>query len=157
MPRKRPSEINAAEQPIGGSGKITIPTDGSARLEDDGAIEIVDGPAAMNHADEMAFMEETVICIVHPTTDRNAENPVQVSVNGVNQFFLRGQRQPVKRKFIERLARAREDGFSQNLEARDPQEFNRIVRTSGLKYPFSVEGDTPRGQDWLRGILGAAA
>ncbi len=109
-------------------------------------------------ADELAFLEEPVDIIVHEDSNKFAEPIVQVSVNGRNQFFIRGQVQTVRRKFVECLAKARPSAFD-NVEYTKPngeRDFMYPSRSS-LKYPFSVVFDTnPKGRDWLKGILSRA-
>jgi hypothetical protein len=120
--------------------------------------EIVDGPQAMGKAEELAFMEEPVEVMVSPTTDKNAERLPQVAVNGVNQYFMRGKRMSVKRKFVEALARAKKTGIS-TMPAKDQDgaDTMNIVQETGLKYPFSVSHDrNPNGSAWLENVLAEA-
>lgn len=95
-------------------------------------------------------MDEKMTITVASTTDKNAENPVLVSVNGRNMYFFRGGPTVCKRKYVERLARAKATSFDQNLDATDPEEYKRLIQTTSLQYPFSVMNDpNPAGSDWL--------
>ena len=97
------------QTPVGQDKSVILPASGSIvqAVENLKDIEIVDKPMQDSYAEELAFMEEKLEVVVNEDTNPNAENPVQISVNGVNQFFMRGQPQVVKRKFVEVLARAK--------------------------------------------------
>lgn len=154
MPRWPSKEVNAAEQQVGQDSDLLMPSTGSIIREEE-HIELVTQPIQDNYAAELAFMEEKVEVMVHDSTDENAENPIQVSCNGVNQFFFRNQPQIVKRKFVEILARAKTTSIS-TKEVRDMNGdlTTRIGKTSALRYPFSVIRDeNPRGATWLRSVL----
>jgi hypothetical protein len=105
----------------------------------------------------MAFMEEVVAVRVHPTNDPNAEPLVEVFCNGTPQRFVRGHWVPVKRKFIEVLARAKPftvrtpEYTDSNGDRTTRMDFNTAVR-----YPFEVQGDTPEGSAWLNRIRNEA-
>ena len=79
---------------------------------------------------------------------------MQVSVNGVIQMFRRNRPIVVKRKFVERLARAKETGYDQELDDRLGERMNVVQPINSLRYPFQVNRDDNRlGQAWLRSIL----
>jgi len=148
-------EIDAATADIGTAqtGIVYIPLEDDPSLQSPD-IQIVDGPRAMEYAEEMAFMEEKVIVNVHTTPDQNAENPVSVFVNGRSQYLFRGVPTIVKRKFVERLARAKLTGYRQELGEAEPSRYNRLYMETGLLYPFSVvRDDNPKGADWLHKVL----
>ena len=122
-------------------------------------VQKIDGPNAMAYADELAFMEEPVEIMVAESTDRNAENPIFVSCNGRNQFFIRGQVQTVKRKFVEILARAKQTDVQTKViqHSAGDEPINRILKHSSLKYPFQVIRDSnPKGIEWLKRTLAEA-
>ncbi|HUV64405.1 MAG TPA: hypothetical protein VMW24_10945 [Sedimentisphaerales bacterium] len=80
-----------------------------------------------------------------------------VIVNGVKQYFERGTEMQVKRKYIERLARAKKTTFSQ-VKLPNNEGYRNIPHTT-LEVQFSVLED-PSGQvgrDWLKGILAEEA
>lgn len=133
-----------------------IPTEGDISGTLRGKIETVDGPDAMGRADELAFMEEFVTIMVHPSTDPNAVPLPFTSVNGRPQYFQRGQPQRVRRKYVEILARAKKTTYTQTTE-HDPRTGNvyqKMNPHTALEYPFSVvEDPNPKGVDWLRHIL----
>lgn len=108
-------------------------------------------PLNKNYLDELAFMEEPIEIMVAETTDENAENPVQVGVNGVFILLERGKPTICKRKFADAL-------IVKGSKVTTPEIFNpagersRAIRqTSALKYPFTiVRDDNPRSREWLQ-------
>jgi len=148
--------IDAAAQDINQPEDVILPgmDDGPIRRTDQ-IIEPVDGPVSNSMLGEMAFSEEMIDVVVHESTDPNAENPVMVYCNGVPQFFLRGQTQTVKRKFVEVLARAKQTAI-QTIER--PMMGDTVVRKSrSLRYPFSIVQDrNPNGTVWIRKVLAEA-
>jgi hypothetical protein len=122
------------------------------------AIEVIDGPRAMDEADALAFYEEQVEIVVHNSGDvKHQENPVEVSVNGRRCFIWRGQRTLCKRKYVERLLLAQSDSVVQDITAREPKDFNRLEITPTQRYPLSVMRDNnPEGAAWLEKFSRAA-
>ena len=98
MPRWPEKTVDAAET-TPKEESLILPATGPI-IRDDKTIVEADG-GSMDRAAELKFMEEAVEVMVHDSTDPNAENPVLVAVNGVNQYFIRNQPQVVKRKFVE--------------------------------------------------------
>ena len=72
--------------------------------------EDIESPVTMKDAELEAFMNEPVMVTVLSSGKDNEMPYVQVAVNGVTQMFLRDQPIVVKRKYLERLARAKETG-----------------------------------------------
>ena len=102
-----------------------------------------------------AFSNDLLEIEVHATGDEGALDVITPSVNGVNQPIVRGRRVPVKRKYVEALARSRNTKYSQQLrDTRDPGSLEMVERTV-LAYPFVVHHDPAgdRGRAWLQGIL----
>jgi len=154
------NRIDTREIKVGQDKDLILPTSGSIskEVQELREIEIVDKPLESNFTSALAFMEEPVDIVVSEDTNPNAENPVQVSVNGVNQFFMRGQVQTVKRKFVEVLARAKRTAIT-TPEVNDANGARtmRISQNSSLRYPFQVMHDpNPKGMPWLRGVLSEA-
>lgn len=157
MPRWPSKEVNAAEQELNPDESLIIPATGPV-IRDDNSIVAAEGPIGDDYAKELAFLEEKVEVMVHESTDPNAENPVQVACNGINQFFVRGQTQVVKRKFVEILARSK----TTSIATRDARDLSgdlttRIEKATALRYPFSVIRDeNPKGAVWLKSVLAQA-
>lgn len=116
--------------------------------------EIIDNPVSMADVDMEAFMHEPVMVTVISSGKDNETEFVQVSVNGVNQVFKRDTPIVVKRKYVERLARAKETGYSQTVDSALGENMNKLTQHHSMRYPFAVNrDDNPRGAAWLRAIL----
>lgn len=149
-PAKR---LEAAEQQVGQGGIAMLAPTGPAVMEHP-KIEPVEGPAALALVDELAFMEEMVAVTVHESTEEKPEMLVQIHVNGRTQLFPRGHQVTVKRKYVEGLARAKPVGYrSEEYTESDGGMAYRYPKSTGLRYPFSVDEDTPKGRAWLKKIL----
>lgn len=117
-------------------------------------IVVTDRPIDKSKAGMLAFMEEELVVQVHETTDVTDDPVPCVTNDGVNQFFIRGQEQTVKRKFVEVLARAKKTTYTQQL-AKDSagNDFYRNVPHTVPRYPFTVMHDpNPRGAAWLKAL-----
>jgi len=117
--------------------------------------EIIDNPITdIKDAEMEAFMNEPVMVTVLSSGKDNEHQFVQVAVNGVTQMFKRDQPMVVKRKYVERLARAKETGYSQDLDHNKGEAMNLLTSQKSLRYPFQVNrDDNPRGAAWLRAVL----
>lgn len=100
-----------------------------------------------------AFMNEIVTVRVHPIGADGEIPVISVCVNGQNQNIIRGIDQPIKRKYLEVLARTRTTNFEQRIKRDEPDNINMDPNTS-LTYPFAVVTDrNPNGRAWLKTIL----
>lgn len=104
--------------------------------------------------DEMAFANEMVRVRIHTTTDKNAHPLPDVFVNGRVQRFPRGEEIMVRRCYVERLARAMATTYG-NVKTKGPDGEDKYVYPASTAevYPFTVIGDTPKGEAWLKSIL----
>lgn len=103
----------------------------------------------------LQFMEDVLLVRVHESTNPTDEPLPAVWNDGVSQYFIRGQEQHVKRKFVEVLARLKKTAFSQikRVNGVGDEEYAQIPHTS-LLYPFAViEDPSPRGSAWLRSVM----
>lgn len=103
-----------------------------------------------------AFMHEVVKVRVHGSPEEGALPVISVTVNGITQPIPRDVEVPVKRKYIEALARAKSTSYKQVVNPVDPSDI-RMVPTTVPSYPFSVIEDTPRGKAWLKQLLAEPA
>lgn len=103
---------------------------------------------------EEAFMEETLTVHLHPTYNENDPPYAHLNVNGRNQIIPRGIDAPVKRKYVEVLARMKETRYTQRtLNPSEPDRTEMVAR-HGLVFPFQVvEDKNPKGRVWLANIL----
>jgi hypothetical protein len=120
-------------------------------------IELVHSGKPQSWLDEMAFMNEEVIVLVHESTDKNSNPFPEVWVNGRVQRFVRGNEQRVRRCFVERLARAKLTTFG-NVKTKNVDGEDTYVYPShtGSAYPFAVIGDSEKGKAWLKKVLAEA-
>jgi len=151
----RRKDIDTNEQAIAQSAPLDVPTtgtlDGLVRVDQE--IIQADSTALGDYAKDLAFMEEYVDVVVHESTDANAAQVVDVYCNGVPQWFVRGQTQRVRRKFVEILANARQTSIKTNVHQDTENVYNRISKHTALRYPFSMQDSNPRGQPWLKNLL----
>lgn len=136
---------------------VSIKQQPDAVMKSTGDVESIESIVEVNkeldmaYAQELAFMEEFVEVRVEESTDPNAEPVVSVFNGGVSQYFVRGQTQRVKRKFVEVLARAKQTTVT-TQEDRNTGNVG-IKRHTSIRYPFALTKDTPQGYAWLRSIL----
>lgn len=157
MPRGIPnSRFQDAE--VSQTSHIDMPTTGEIEsLLKPEEVQVVSAAGLDDYAAELAFMEEKIDVIVHESTDKNAEQVVDVYCNGTPQRFIRGQVQSVKRKYVQILADARQTSLQTRTVTQGEDVYNRIDRHTALRYPFSVANDpNPKGAQWLKRALQAA-
>ena len=162
MPRLKRgnAHLEAAEQVIGQDRPRVMKSTGPAKEALEPAhIEPVDRPVDTEWAALMAFAKELVTIRVAESTDKNAEQVVEVFNNGDRQLFPRGKEVTCERRFVESLARAKITSYSQKLikvEQTGVEQYVEVPHTA-LRYPFHVvRDDHPRGGDWLKAVLAEA-
>lgn len=157
--RTTSKEIYSDDGYVGQGEARDIPVDGDLAMMSNDGIESVEGPDAMSRVEALAFNEEKIVVVVADSADPNADDIIPVSVNGVRQFFQRGIKQAVRRKFVEALARAKVTTYQQNIFKNEMtgNVTQRMTPKTACKYPFSVVQDNnPRGVDWLKQVLAQA-
>lgn len=154
MARYTRKEIDTNDMQIGQESELVLPTGNVIRPEEP-EIMIPDGPTIDDYAKQLAFNEELVTVMVHESNSENEAPLVDVYVNGVAQFFPRGEAVTCKRKYVEGLARAKPTAISTDVRERNSENPQNIInRRSALRYPFSViEDRNPNGSAWLRKVL----
>lgn len=101
------------------------------------------------------FMNDIVEVYVYPSTNESDVPHFILNVNGVNQPVFRGNVTPMKRCFLEVLARMKETRHSQGaMNYQNPEASNALIPRTGQVYPFEVRKDpSPVGGAWLARIL----
>ena len=158
MPRLK-KDLEAAEQVIGQRHtRQFLETDDAKPSLTPQAVEPVGRPVDKDWADQMKFMEEVIEVTVHTSSEKFAEPVVEVFCNGIPQRFARGNRQAVKRKYVEVLARAKQTNYgNQQIVQENGEETYTYPASTALRYPFTVNNDpNPRGIDWLKSVLAEA-
>jgi len=105
------------------------------------------------------FMEEILDVYVHSSSNENDPPHGIVNCNGINQPFFRGEVTPMRRKYVEILARMKETKYSQPAQnMMNPEAGNVVIPRTMNVYPFQVNKDpNPLGPAWLQHILLEAA
>lgn len=157
----RPSrEVRTEDMEVHQPAERVLRSDGDAsEALDPPQIEVSNRPLdeyMKKKADILAFMEEEVEVEVEETADPTA-TPIPEVCNGGDrnrQYFIRGVRQKVKRKYIEVLARARQIKYTQEVyvDEHGLKAYRHIPR-SVPAYQFRVYGDSAKGEEWLRKLL----
>lgn len=148
--------VESNEQQMGQDHPRAMKSTGPARESlEPSQIEAVDGPVNKEWAEAMRFNEEILEVVVHESAEKNAEKIIEVFNNGIPQRFVRGQKQPVKRKYVEVLAKAKITTYTQEKRTDDDgnQSYVNIPHTA-CRYPFAVLSDpSPNGSAWLQKVL----
>ena len=107
----------------------------------------------------LRFMEDVLTIRVADTTDKNAEPYPKVTVNGINQFFIRGREQQVKRKFVAVLLQSKPTVYGNELfERGDGVEDYRYPSHTALGLQFETLEDPAgeKGRQWAKALQAAA-
>jgi hypothetical protein len=100
------------------------------------------------------FMNQKLLIRVAEDNSPNSLPVIVVSVNGINQPIIRGQRIPVRRKYVEALARGTHTRYEQQTPNPSRPENIQMVERTAITYPFTVYEDPhPNGAAWLESIL----
>src|SRR5947209_8044408 len=134
-------------------------------------VVIHEGPLTQDYAEALAFAEEPLKVLIHQSADvekAGANCTDYVAVNGVPAeiLFTKNGWVPVgylpkgisfitKRKYVERMALAKQDNIRTNVIERDnedPQNFLERITTSVLSFSV-LEDQNPKGQEWLTALI----
>lgn len=140
------------EMRVGQTTHHNIPTEGNIRDADlsEQGIQTVDAVGYEDYAKALAFMEEPVTVIVHESVDPNEPPIVDLYVNGVPQWFIRGKEITVKRKYVQLLCDMKQQRISTDTGIEGGRVVNKVNKFSSLRFPFSVREDkNPNGAAWL--------
>ena len=125
-----------------------------SEIGEPGPIEPVSENDFVKAMDIEAFMHEIVRITVHQTSDDGSLDVITPNVNGINQPIIRGVSTPVKRKYVEALARSRTPRMVQHTPDASKPHMILMKEDQALSYPFSVDYDpNPKGPAWLRAII----
>jgi hypothetical protein len=152
---KKPGSMEPMEQSHGKGGDLKFDDEAKDATIVESRLQDVDSPEFKAKEAMMAFNEEPVTVMIHETSERDAQQLFDVSVNNLTVVFKRGETKTVRRKFVEQLARAKPVHY-------ENQEYQRIngdvgvnyVAHRGLRFPFSViEDRNPKGAAWIKAVL----
>lgn len=148
----QPAMLEASEQPIGHT--VRKPTKDS-QVGKPELIQVADRMPDPEKAAMLQFMEEPVTIRIATTTDKNAEQVFELTINGRTEFFRRGETKTVPRKYVDLLARLKVTSYVQNevINREGEKQFLNVPHT-GLKYDFALVHDAhPQSADWLKSTL----
>lgn len=105
-------------------------------------------------AARLAFMRERVLIRIAETSEEQADPRFIVAVNGRAMVMERGGQYNVPRYYLENLARAKPIGYrNEEFFLPNGERSVRWPAKRGLRYPFDVLEDTPKGRAWLTQVL----
>lgn len=116
------------------------------------------------------FMQDDLTIRLSPTTDKNAEQIIEVNVitvgladrgmlgsNSKPVLIPRGKDVVVKRYIVERLLRCKLTGYGLEEKVVNGERMYSYPAATGMRYDFSVIHDPhPRGADWLKYLMAEA-
>lgn len=144
--------LESSEQPLGHT--VRKPTKDS-QVGEPQLIQVADRMPDPEKAAMLQFMEEPVTIRIATSTDKNAEQVFEITINGRTELFRRGEVKTVARKYVDRLALLKQTSYTQVEKTNNEGERQFInVPHTGLKYDFAVVQDAnPMGPDWLKTTL----
>ncbi len=151
-PVARTAGIESAEQPLGHTVREG-PGVGTAKL-----IQVAERMPDPEKAAMLAFMNEMVTIRPATSTDKNAEQIFELTINNKTELFRRGEVKTVRRCYVDLMARLKVTAYTQR-EVTDQAGVRQIVNDphTALKYDFAmVEDRNPMGENWLKATLAMA-
>lgn len=115
-------------------------------------VEVITNAGLTDAVELEAFMHETVEIFVHKGRNKEDLDVINPTVSPKNQPIMRGVWTPVKRKYVEALARAHSVQYVQKVADPSRPEAFVMVERKVPDYPFDVRDDTRRGKKWLESI-----
>jgi hypothetical protein len=165
---KRLSELDSRSVDIPQKERIVLPPI-TESVEREETIVLPEAPLVTADIDKLAFAEEPITILIHRSGERFAPRCTDyIGVNGKGAEMLfkngwvsigylpRGQAIVTKRKYVEVLARAKQDNVNANYtrtnESEEPVNF--VDRSTVSLCAFSViKDENPLGAEWLSQIL----
>lgn len=152
--------LEAGEQPLGhtvrtGNPQAKTPKE---RIGEPELVQVAERMPDPEKLEMLAFMREPVTIRIGTTTDKNADQVFELTINGRNEFFRRGETKTVPRCYVELLARQRVTGYT-SIEKHDDkgEKYIEQVPQTALRYDFAVVKDeNPMGESWLKATLAMA-
>ena len=144
----RPKNTEVVPETIAQGAEIPLSEIGNSAV-----IEPVAEDMSFDAIELDAFMNEYLTINVFPDNRPDALEVISPNVNGINQPIIRGVNSKVRRKYVEALARSKEETFVQKQNLAEPDK-RALVPTTVPSYSFAVIADpNPKGPAWLKGIL----
>ena len=145
-----PKEFDVSQVPVGQPSDIIL-KDNTLAVGSNHVEAVTTEALNKGYLDELSFMEDILEVMVQESTDQNAENPVQIGVNGVFAQLFRGVPTKIRRKFVDAM-------IVKNTMVKTPEFIDgsgarafKITQHHAMKYPFMLVHDpSPKGPEWLR-------
>jgi hypothetical protein len=144
--------IESAEQPLGHTIRV------GGGVGEPKMIQVADRMPDPEKAAMLAFMNEMVTIRPATSTDKNAEQVFELTINNRTELFRRGEQKTVRRCYVDLLARLKVTAYTQR-EVTDSAGVRQILNDphTALKYDFAmVEDKNPMGESWLKTTLAMA-
>jgi hypothetical protein len=144
--------IESAEQPLGHT--VRKPKAGTKAGEPQ-LVAVAERMPDPEKLAMLAFMDELVTIRPATSTDKNAEQIFELTINGKTELFKRGEPKTVKRKYVDLMARLKVTAYTQR-DAVGADGERQILNDphTALKYDFAMLKDSnPLGESWLKATL----
>lgn len=144
--------IESAEQQLGHTIRV------GAGAGEPKMVQVADRMPDPEKTAMLAFMNELVTIRPATSTDKNAEQIFELTINNRTELFRRGETKTVRRCYVDLLARLKVTAYSQR-EVTDPSGVRQILNDphTALKYDFAMVDDkNPMGESWLKATLAMA-
>lgn len=151
-PRVLTATIETAEQPLGHTVRR------GAGVGEPTLVAVADRMPDPEQVAMLAFMEELVTIRPATSTDKNAEQVFEITINNRTELFKRGVPKTVRRCYVDLMARLKVTSYTQR-EVLNPEGIKQVLNDphTALKYDFSmVEDRNPLGESWLKHTLAMA-
>jgi hypothetical protein len=148
--------IEASEQPL---GHTVVKTSAKGGVDGVQMVQVAERLPDPEKLANLAFMAELVTIRPATSTDPNAEQVFEITVNGKTELFRRGHEKTVHRYYVDLIARLKVTSFK-DREVTNDEGIKQILHdpTTALKYDFAMIRDpNPMGESWLKATLAMAA
>lgn len=163
---KPATEVSTADMEVGQRPPVDLTKPRSSESIAPLELDAVTGDLDHQRLEALAFMEEPMTIVLQKGAEKFAPNMVDCWVDGRGvEQFINGKwvslgwlpvNVPVttRRKYVEVLARAKQDAVKTEVVKHKEEEDNLAHRFTSGKYPLSVvRDDNPRGYAWLTRVL----
>jgi hypothetical protein len=129
--------------------------DAMSALDQIGFARVTDQPYDEEKMAMLAFMNEDVEIRIATSTDPNAEQVFELTINGRTELFRRGEKKVVKRHFVDLMMRQKETRYKwEHIVDSEGEKHIRYIPYTALKYDFSITRDLhPMSADWQNAVM----
>ena len=163
----RMSELDTRSLEIGQKPILEMPAIDEA-VEHESVIVPAEDALLSDSLERLAFAEEPVTILIHRSGEKFAPRSTDfIGINGKGAEMLfkngwvpigylpRGQSVTTKRKYVEVLARAKQDHVTTQVIERDNEDPQNFIErsTTSLASFYMIEDKNPKGVEWLSQLL----